>query len=393
MVCYSNKQVILTDIVCTLKLSIPAEVIQNTDRVQHSCSTDINNLDDDGDPILLSRHLVCLYTFICKQRYTITHCTPLGCADKLIHLLNRYESSNHRMYHGLVHMSPEAFNNLAIRLQQTEAFWWNYSSSGVMSLNKVQEILSVALYRLGHSGNGGGEHDAALQCGCGVGSIVGYTNHTVAGLLELNNEVMQFASEGERQHASAWVHNTTGVEEWGKGWLVVDGTHIPLAWKPGVLSQEHFCYKGFPSINVALVILPHSLRIVKSVVGQPGSVQDSKVWASGSNILKKPHLYLDEGYCGNIYHFKDHITAAEMIQACIVAHTFASQYDRPADIANLLLPSFSEDEVLFRSTGCNEEDTTALSRRHERTTVDYIAMTQSASAQRQEQVLTQPFSI
>ena len=50
-------------------------------------------------------------------------------------------------------------------------------------------------------------------------------------------------------------------------------------------------------------------------------------------------------------------------------------------------------QALFRSTGRNEEDTTALSRCHERTTVDYIAMTQSASAQRQEQVLTQPFSI
>ncbi|SOV02269.1 uncharacterized protein UDID_19161 [Ustilago sp. UG-2017a] len=379
------------------------------------------------------------------------------------------------MYRGLVCMSPEAFNNLAIRLQQTEAFQWNYSSSGVMSLNRVQEILSVALYRLGHSGNGGGEHDAALQCGCGVGSIVGYTNRTVAGLLELNNDIMQFALEGERQHAAAWVRNTTGVEEWGKGWLVVDGTHNPLAWKPGVLSREHFCYKGFQSINVALVILPHSLQIVKSVVGQPGSVQDLKVWASGSNILKKPRLYLDKvrvqvehaiaylknrfqcltGYRGNIYHAKDCITAAETIQACIVAHTFASRYDRPADIADLPLPSFSEDEVsevvqslqldasntqelrrtrhtnqqeyeldlatatqgmsqyavsrlrssaahdlqeemfqaLFRSTGCNEEDTTALSRRHEKTTVDYNVMTQSASARRQEQALTQPFSI
>ncbi|SAM62892.1 uncharacterized protein UBRO_21034 [Ustilago bromivora] len=176
----------------------------------------------------------------------------------------------------------------------------------------------------------------------------------------------------------------TGVEEWGKGWLVVNGTHVPLAWKPGVCSQEHFCYKGFHSMNVALVILPHLLWIVKSVVGQPGSVQDSKVWASGSNILKKPHLYLDEGefiwvdgryghsaitvgpfshiaadksrdlqyfnymlsqvrvrvkhaiaylknrfqyltgYCGNIYHVEDHITAAQTIHASIVTHTFTS---------------------------------------------------------------------
>ncbi|SOV07456.1 uncharacterized protein UDID_18911 [Ustilago sp. UG-2017a] len=288
------------------------------------------------------------------------------------------------MYRGLVRMSPEAFNNLAIRLQQTEAFQWNYSSSGVMSLNRVQEILSVALYRLGRSGNGGGECDAALQCGCSVGSIFGYTNRTVAGLLELNNDIMQFASEGERQHAAAWVHNTTGVEEWGKGWLVVDGTHIPLAWKPGVLSREHFCYKGFHSINVALVILPHSLWIVESVVGQPGSVQDLKVWASGSNILKKPRLYLDEvrvrvehaiaylknrfqcltGYCGNIYCVKDCITAAETIQACIVAHTFVSRYDCPADIADLLLPSFSEDEVseVVQSLQLDASDTQELRR-------------------------------
>ncbi|KAJ1033301.1 hypothetical protein NDA13_001294 [Ustilago tritici] len=225
MVHYSNKQVLLNNIVHTLELSIPAKIEQNANRVQHSCSTDIGDFNDN----------------------------------------------------------------------QTQAFQWNYSNSDRMSLNRVQEILSVALYRLGHSGNGGGERDAALQCGCSVGNIVAYTNCTVAGLLKLNNKVMQFASEEERQHAVAWVRNTTGVEQWGKGWLVVNGTHVPLAWKPGVHSQEHFCYKGFHSINVVLVILPHLLWIVKLVVGRPGSVQDSKVWASGSNILKKPRLYLDKG--------------------------------------------------------------------------------------------------
>ncbi|SOV08090.1 uncharacterized protein UDID_17283 [Ustilago sp. UG-2017a] len=79
----------------------------------------------------------------------------------------------------------------------------------------------------------------------------------------------------------------------------------------------------------------------------------------------KNHFQCLTGYHGNIYCVKDRITTAETIQACIVAHTFASRYDRPADIANLLLPSFSEDEemfqALFRSTGHNEEDTTALS--------------------------------
>ncbi|SAM85261.1 uncharacterized protein UBRO_20887 [Ustilago bromivora] len=172
-----------------------------------------------------------------------------------------------------------------------------------------------------------------------------------------------------------------------------------------MMSWEHFSYKGFYSINIALVILPHSLCTLESVVGQPGSVQDSKVWTSGSNILKKPQLYLDEGefiwvdggyghsaftvrpfshiaaekshnlrffnhslsqvqvwvehavaylknrfqclngYRGNMYHVKDHMTEARTIHACIVTHTFASQYDGPDMVAELLCPSFSKKVV------------------------------------------------
>ncbi|SAM80593.1 uncharacterized protein UBRO_21062 [Ustilago bromivora] len=118
-------------------------------------------------------------------------------------------------------------------------------------------------------------------------------------------------------------------------------------------------------MNITLVILPHSLCIVESVVGQPGSVQDSKVWTTGSNILKKPQLYLDEvqvwvehaiaylknrfqclnRYRGNMYYIKDHMTAARTIHACIVAHTFVSQYDGPDMVAELLHPSFSKEVV------------------------------------------------
>ncbi|SPC64594.1 uncharacterized protein UHOD_11959 [Ustilago sp. UG-2017b] len=164
-------------------------------------------------------------------------------------------------------MTPLAFKELAKRLEQTKSF-----NSGQVSIELSREILSVALYRLGRSGNGVGEHDASLQCDYSIGTLIAWTGWTVCGLLELNKEVMQFASEVERQSASAWVQRTTRVEEWGKGWLVVDGTHVLLAWKPGMMSREHFSYKGFYSMNIALVILPHSLCIVESVVGQAGSV-------------------------------------------------------------------------------------------------------------------------
>ena len=43
-----------------------------------------------------------------------------------------------------------------------------------------------------------------------------------------------FATEDERAKALAWVVEKTSVEEWGQGWLVADGMHINLAWKPAL---------------------------------------------------------------------------------------------------------------------------------------------------------------
>lgn len=66
-------------------------------------------------------------------------------------------------------------------------------------------MLSVALYQLGWSGNASGEHNASIQCGCGIGSLAAWMDCTVAGLLELDGEVVQFASKMERLSSQAWV--------------------------------------------------------------------------------------------------------------------------------------------------------------------------------------------
>ena len=137
-----------------------------------------------------------------------------------------------------------------------------------------------------------------------------------------------------------------------------------------------------------------------------------------------------------MYHIKDCMIAAMTIYACIVAHTFASQYDGPDMVAEHLHPSFAEEVVhdvvetlstnpsqsgdmqsqqqanqvqyeeesmvnmqsmmqpaltwhhssllhdlqeqmfqaLFTSTGQQQEDTTACSRCHKRAAKDYNAM-------------------
>ncbi|KAJ1030897.1 hypothetical protein NDA18_002126 [Ustilago nuda] len=150
------------------------------------------------------------------------------------------------------------------------------------------------------------QHNQCLQiniklsaCSAASGSCQGsvhvWTDRTIAGLYELNSEVVTFATEDKRAKAKAWVADKSGVKEWSRGWLVVDDTHINLAWKPALNAGEHYSYKGDYTFNIALVFLPHSLHIVKSVVGHPGSSHDAQVWASGSGIVVKACLHLDEG--------------------------------------------------------------------------------------------------
>ncbi|CDU23318.1 uncharacterized protein SPSC_01947 [Sporisorium scitamineum] len=232
----------------------------------------------------------------------------------------------------------------------------------------------------------------------------------IRGLCELNDEVVTFATDDEREKASQWVIEKSGVEEWGRGWLVADDTRVPVASVPALNAREHHSYKSKYSFNIALVFLPHSLRIVESVVGHPGRSHDSRVWASGNGITAKPRLHLDEGefvwvdagygfssytvgpfrndaakmskdirffnhkltrirtraehgiaylknrfqclkgYRGNLYREEDHRKAALTIQACIIAHNFASRYDRPDDVADYLQKDFPDYDATERTS-------------------------------------------
>ncbi|SAM84714.1 uncharacterized protein UBRO_21083 [Ustilago bromivora] len=196
--------------------------------------------------------------------------------DPIINMLDQYAVSNCKLFRVAVHMTPDAFQALTYRLGATNAF------RSTSSFRRVQQQVAVGLYWLGQSGNGGGVCDIAFACGCSWGSVHEWTDRTIAGLYELNSEVVTFATEDKCAKAKAWVADKSGVKEWSRGWLVVDGTHINLAWKPALNAHKHYSYKGDYTFNIALVFLPHSLHIVKLVVGHPGSSHD-------------PCLHLDEG--------------------------------------------------------------------------------------------------
>ncbi|KAJ1578244.1 hypothetical protein NDA11_000876 [Ustilago hordei] len=319
MVCTSDKQHLLDDIETTIMHSLMVESkmqldLMDVDATWHP-NDDLEDSDDDMFNHAISFALIRTYDIISQSRYTL--------------------------FRGAVHMTPDAFQALTYRLSTTNAF------RSISSFRCVQQQVAVGLYWLGRSGNGGGVCDVAFACGCSWGSVHVWTDRTIAGLYKLNSEVVTFATEDEHAKAKAWVADKSGVEEWSRGWLVVDGTHINLAWKPALNAHEHYSYKGDYTFNIALVFLPRSLCIVELVVGHPGSSHDANTAAAKSRDLhyfnyslscicvKAEHgiAYLKNcfqclmGFRGNLYQEEDHEKAAHTVQACIIAHTFASCYD------------------------------------------------------------------
>ncbi|SAM83872.1 uncharacterized protein UBRO_20234 [Ustilago bromivora] len=246
----------------------------------------------------------------------------------LLDMLDQYLTISCKRFRGLVHMTPEAFEALVLRLSTTVAF------QHITNSHKVRQQVAVGLYSLGHSGNGGGVCDIAFACGCSWGSVDAWSRRMVDGLYELNQEVVTFAMEDERANALAWVVEKSGVEEWGQGWLVADDKG-KFVWVDAGFGFSAFSVGPFNNNAASKSRDTQYFNYFLSHI---------QVHAHGIAYLKN-HFQCLMGYRGNLYHEEDHERAAYTIQACIVAHTFASQYDHPDDMANYLLQSFSEEDI------------------------------------------------
>ncbi|SAM76872.1 uncharacterized protein UBRO_20527 [Ustilago bromivora] len=253
MVCTSDKQHLLDNIETAIMHSLMVESkmqldLMDVDATWHP-NDDLEESDDDMFDHAVSFTLIRTYDIISLSRYTV-ECPQLPQQrDPLINMLDRYAVSNCKLFRGAVCMTPDAFQALTYRLSTTNAF------RSTSSFRRVQQQVAVGLYRLGQSGNGGGVCDIAFACGCSQGSVHKWTDRTIAGLYKLNSEVVTFATEDECAKAKAWLADKSGVEEWSRGWLVVDGTHINLAWKPALNACEHYSYKGDYTFNIAIVFL------------------------------------------------------------------------------------------------------------------------------------------
>ncbi|EIN11626.1 hypothetical protein PUNSTDRAFT_24969, partial [Punctularia strigosozonata HHB-11173 SS5] len=204
-------------------------------------------------------------------------------------LLHQYKVDFPDIFRSFTGISPACFDNILCCIGTDPAFH-NNSNNPQMP---VDQQLAIALYRFRHFGNAVSVLKVALWAGVSVGTVIGVTKHVMAAVCGdsgLRHGAIAFPDAEAKEKAKSWVE-TMSCSGWRDGWLMVDGTLIPLYERPAFFGNTWYDRKSNYSMNLQLVSTP-DLQIIDYSVGLPGSQHDSTAWAE-TRIYKEHEKLLN----------------------------------------------------------------------------------------------------
>jgi hypothetical protein len=162
-------------------------------------------------------------------------------------LLDNYKYSHPEIFHSYLQINPDCFDNLVTTIQDDEVFHNNSNNSQM----PVEEQVAIALYRFGHYGNAASSMKVALQFGVGYGTVLLVTTHVMKASCSehFHASSVQWANPQAKEAAKEWVE-AASCPAWHNGWLMVDGTLVPLFQRPGFFGNTWFDQKSNYSLNV-----------------------------------------------------------------------------------------------------------------------------------------------
>ena len=115
----------------------------------------------------------------------------------------------------------------------------------------VEQQLAIALYCFGHYENAASTMKVALWAGVGFGTVPLVSKCVIKAL---NSEhfhcsSVRWSSNEAQAIAKAWTEEAS-CPAWHDGWLMVDGTLVPLFMHPGFFGNTWFDWKSNYSMNV-----------------------------------------------------------------------------------------------------------------------------------------------
>jgi hypothetical protein len=140
-------------------------------------------------------------------------------------LLDVYKIQFPDIFRSYMHMSPDCFDHLITSIQHHPVFH-NNSNHVQMS---VEEQLAITLYHFGHYGNAASTMKVALWAGIGYGTVKLVTMRVMTAVCDqrFHKATMPWSNPAEIERAKAWVEGHS-CPAWRDGWLMVDGTLVPL---------------------------------------------------------------------------------------------------------------------------------------------------------------------
>ncbi|KLO04189.1 hypothetical protein SCHPADRAFT_840943, partial [Schizopora paradoxa] len=143
-------------------------------------------------------------------------------------------------------------NRLVAEIEDDPVFVNNSQNEQIPVAHQV----AVLLFRFGHSGNAASLKRVAEWSGYGKGTVLLMTRRVLTALLrpEFIKTAVPPPTEAEREEAKQWVEEHS-CHAWRNGWLFVDGTLIPLYYRPFWYAEAYFDRKSNYSLNIQVCFL------------------------------------------------------------------------------------------------------------------------------------------
>ena len=145
----------------------------------------------------------------------------------------------------------------------------------------VKYQLLTLLFVLGCSGTDSNYKKIGSRFGISHGLVQIFVDRcTRAVLSELRNDAIVWPDADGRKYISRRIQEKYGFPNCIG---MLDGTVLPLAFKPTLYGEEYWYRKGGYAVH-CLIICDDETRIMDFLVGWPGSVHDNRVWSNADQL-------------------------------------------------------------------------------------------------------------
>lgn len=172
--------------------------------------------------------------------------------DNLHHLLHTYKNDFPDIFRSYMRMSPACFDAILDAISADPVFHNNSPSAPQLPI--IQQ-LAITLYRFGHFGNAASALKVALWASVGYSMVDLVTKRVMTAIChkEFRRATVYWPNDAEKEAARAWVEEHS-CPAWRNGWMMVDGTLVPLFARPGFFGNTWFDRKSNYSLNVQVRI-------------------------------------------------------------------------------------------------------------------------------------------